>query len=168
MRGVRKVLRGVGVPGRERSNRAHRARPWAVLSDGIHRSIPEDFGHAGEARQWRPRWREHRPNKLVSLFVISLAKRPRPQCPARGARSTAEVPSDQGWLALCKGIRRPLLANDRLKILSAVGLPCSFGACGLPALTLPHAASPRPWLRRPNSFPHDRLLVNLAAMAGAG
>jgi hypothetical protein len=51
------------------------------------------------------------------------------------------------------------------KILSAMGLPCSFGALGLPTLPPPHAASPRPSPRRPNSGPHDRLPRNLVARA---
>jgi hypothetical protein len=54
------------------------------------------------------------------------------------------------------------------KILSAMGLPCSFGALGLPTLPLPHAAAPRPSPRHPNPFLHDRLPLYLAAMVETG
>jgi len=49
-----------------------------------------------------------------------------------------------------------------------MGLPCSFGAKGLPTLPLPHAASPRPSPRRPNSALLDHLPLNLAVRAKTG
>ncbi len=54
------------------------------------------------------------------------------------------------------------------KILSAMGLPCSFGALGLPTLPLPHAAAPRPSPSRPTSGPHGRLPRDLVARAETG
>jgi hypothetical protein len=54
------------------------------------------------------------------------------------------------------------------KILKAMGLPCSFGALGLPTLPLPRAAAPRPSPVRPSPGPHGRHPRNLVARVETG